>query len=320
MAYLCKRMLLIIPQMILIITFVFILVRIPGGDPVAVMVGPVGASKEYMDMMHRELGLDRPLVEQYLTYMSHVLRGDLGYSFTFQEPVIRVISERLLNTILLAVSSSIFAILLGLALGVKSSQSKHALIGTFSSIGSLVGYATPSYILGLFLLLVFSYWLPLFPLGGMATITSNLGGMNPFLDLLRHLVLPTITLGTSYLALVTRITKDSMLEVLGSDFILFARSKGLPERTVVIKHALRNALLPVTTAGGYAVARLLTGAVLTETVFAWPGLGRLVYDALLRIDYPVLIALFIYFGLISISINLVVDIIYVILDPRIKYR
>lgn len=318
--YLGKRLLQIVPQMLFTITFVFIFIRIPGGDPIMLMIGPGGASEEYVKMMRHRYNLDGSLLEQYVAYMRQVLQGDLGYSFYFNAPVVDIVLERLPNTIVLATTSSILAISLGILLGVLAARKQHSLIDYLCTSVSLMGFATPSMVLGIILMLVFGLWLPWFPVGGIASVTAEATGINALLDRLWHIVLPTITMGATFLASMSGITRDSMLEALGSDFILFARSRGLRERTIVVKHALRNALLPVTTTGGYAIARMLGGAVLTEAVFAWPGIGRLVYDSLLRLDYPVLLALFIYFGMIAISVNLIVDILYVLVDPRIRYK
>jgi len=248
------------------------------------------------------------------------VRGDFGYSFAYRQPVFQVILSRVPATLLLSFTGLVVATLLGLWLGTLCAQHAETPLDHLISAGSLIGYSMPAFWLGQVLLIVFAGGLGLFPVQGMTTARVSYSGPRYVLDVLWHLVLPAMTLGLLQLALVTRLTRTGLLEVLSEDYVRTARAKGLTPRAVLYEHALRNALLPVVTVVGGHVGTLLAGAVLTEIIFAWPGLGRLLYDATLSRDYPLLMALLLVVSASVIVVNLLTDLAYTALDPRVRYR
>jgi peptide/nickel transport system permease protein len=270
--------------------------------------------------MRARFGLDRPLPEQLGRYVLNVAQGDFGYSFAYRQPVFQVILSRVPATVLLALSGLAVATLLGLWLGTLAARHASTPLDHLISAGTLVGYSMPAFWLGQVLLILFAGGLGLFPVQGMTTARGGYSGLWYALDVLWHLVLPATTLGLLQLALVTRLTRTGLLEVLAEDFVRTARAKGLPPRVVLYGHALRNALLPVVTVVGGHVGTLLAGAVLTEIIFAWPGLGRLLYDATLARDYPLLMAIFLLVSASVVVVNLLTDLTYTALDPRVRYR
>ena len=283
------------------------------------LAGQSGDAAYYAEMRAR-FGLDRPLPEQLGRYILNVARGDFGYSFAYRQPVFQVILGRVPATLLLSLSGLVLATALGLWLGALSARHAETPLDHLISAGTLLGYSMPAFWLGQVLLIVFAAGLGLFPVQGMTTARGGLTGLWYYLDILWHLVLPAVTLGLLQLALVTRLTRTGLLEVLAEDYVRTARAKGLAPRAVLYRHALRNALLPVVTVVGGHVGTLLAGAVLTEIIFAWPGLGRLLYDATLSRDYPLLMAIFLVVSASVIVVNLLTDLAYSALDPRVRYR
>lgn len=316
--YILRRFLQAIPLILGIIVVNFSLIHLAPGDPIITLVGESQVSPEYIASVKKEYGLDQPLPTQLLYYVLGVLRGNLGYSFSFRQSVLGVILERVPATVLLMLVAIVYSTLLGVVFGVVSSKRQYSRTDQFFTFLSLVGYSLPVFWLGQILLITLSLRLPLFPAQGMQSLREPLTGMAYWMDLLHHLVLPAFALGLSYLAINTRFTRASMIEVMSEDYIRSARAKGLSEGTVTYKHALRNALLPLVTMTGLNFGFLLTGAVLTETVFAWPGLGRLMYDSIYTRDYPVLMGMFILISVGVILANLITDILYSVLDPRIR--
>lgn len=319
--YIARR----IPQSIALVFVAIILnfaiMHAAPGSPLDYLVGAGEViSPEYAARLKAEFGLDKPLYEQLIIYLGKVLVGDFGYSFKYRQPVLDIIATRVPATVLLTGSSILFAIVLGILLGVSASKKPYSILDNFASTVTLLGYSTPTFWLGMILILLLSVQMRLFPTLGMTSAGAELTGWDAVVDMLSHLVLPMVTLGTVYLALYTRLTRASMLEELKKDYILTAWSKGLDERTVYYGHAFRNAMLPVVTVLGLNLGLMLTGATLTETVFAWPGLGRLVYDSLLARDYPVLMGIFVIVSISVILANFIVDILYAFLDPRIRYK
>lgn len=297
----------------------FTLVHLAPGDPAQVIAGEMGgALPEILASIRAQYGLDQPLPVQLGRYVAHVARGDLGYSFYFNQPVAQLIGERLPATVLLMLAALGFAAVAGTLLGVVSARWPRGPLGFGVTLVSLAGHAAPVFWSGLLLLLLFASAVPLFPIAGMADVAHPRHGAAYALDVLHHLVLPAFTLGVVYLAQYSRQTRASMLDVLGSDYIRTARAKGLPERTVVLKHALRNALLPVVTLIGLQFAQLLSGAVLVETVFNWPGMGRLVLDSILRRDYPTLLGVLVVSALLVMAANIATDLGYRLADPRLR--
>jgi peptide/nickel transport system permease protein len=309
----------LLPIVVIIVTVNFFLIRLAPGDPIVYIIGDAAVSEEFVADLRKQLGLDGSLWRQLLIYMANVARGDFGYSFVSRQPVVDVILGRLPATLLLMISQYVLAIAAGLVLGVISATRQGSALDAGVTLVSVVGYAMPVFWLGQMLMLIFANKLGLFPAQGMLSLRYDLGPLEKALDIAHHLVLPAVTLAFFNLALIARLTRANMLQVLRLEYVTFARSKGLPERIVIYKHALRNAVLPVVTVIGMNIKTLITGAVLTETVFAWPGLGRLTYDAIYSRDYPVLMAMFVFVGILVVLANLLTDLAYAYLDPRIRY-
>jgi peptide/nickel transport system permease protein len=318
--YALRRFAQLVPIILVIVVVNFILIRLAPGDPMAYIIGDAPVPEEQIAELRRQLGLDRPLVEQLLIYLGSVARGDFGYSFISRAPVSEIILERLPATLLLMITQYVLAIVAGIILGVMSARRQGSLTDAGVTLLSVIGFAVPVFWLGQMLMLVFSTQLGLFPAQGMLSLRYDLGPFGKALDIAHHLVLPAITLAFFNLGLIARLTRSNMLQVLRLEYIIFARSKGLSERTVIYKHALRNAVLPVVTIIGLNLRTIIAGAVLTETVFAWPGLGRLTFDAINTRDYPVLMAMFVFVGVVVVIANLLTDIAYAYLDPRIRHK
>lgn len=319
--YIIKRVIQIIPLIFGIICINFILIHLAPGDPTLMLGGEItGATPEYREKLRQELGLDKPLWVQLVIYIKTVLGGGLGYSFVYRSSVFNIIMERAPNTILLIGSSMIFSIFLGIFLGINAAKKPYSLLDNVTTTLSLMGYSIPNFWLGVVLLLIFSLYLGIFPVQGMYTVGKELRGLEYIIDVLRHLVLPMIVLGTSQLAMYTRLMRTSMLEVLDQDYILSARAKGCNESQILYDHALKNALLPTVTVIGLSIGFVLTGSILTETVFAWPGIGRLMYDAIFVRDYPILLGVFTLISITVVFATLLTDIAYAMLDPRIRYK
>jgi len=302
--YLIKRLLSIIPVLIGISLLLFFMLRMLPGDPAQVLAGQM-ATPEEIQNIRSQLGLDRPIHQQYAIYLSHLVRLDLGYSARTQNPVIQEIWARLPNTMLLAMVAIGLACLFGIPAGIISAMRPYSWIDYAVTMMALFGISMPVFWLGLMLVVVFSIILQWLPAGGT-------GGW-------QYVILPSITLASFVVAFIARMTRSTMLETLSQDFTTTARSKGLTEKIVVVKHALRNALIPIITVVGLQFGMLLGGAVLTETVFAWPGIGRLIVDSILARDYPMIQGVILIFGLLYILVNLLVDMIYAFVDPRIRY-
>jgi peptide/nickel transport system permease protein len=296
----------------------FLLIRLAPGDPASVMAGEAGAADEaYMAQLREQFGLDKPIHQQVAAYFSEIVRFDLGYSYRQREPVAKLIGDRLPATLLLTTAGFIVALVLGVLLGVVSAMRVGSLVDRLVTVLSLVFYATPLFWVGLMSILLFSVTLGWLPAFGMETVGANLTGWARLADIARHLVLPAGTLGLFYVAVYARLTRASMLEVKDMDFVRTARAKGVTRPRIVRRHILRNALLPVITFAGIQAGQLVGGAVLTETVFAWPGIGRLAFDALVQRDYPVLLGVFLITSIMVVVFNIVTDIIHRIADPRI---
>lgn len=318
--YILKRLLQSIPLILFVMAINFAIIHATPGDPITYLYGSsTEVSAEQMDKLREELGLSRPLAIQYLLYLRQLARGDLGFSVINRRPVLDLIVERIPATVLLMSVAFAFSVVVGGLWGVVSAVKARTQIDYWVTIASLFGYSMPTFWLGLILILIFSLQLGWFPTMGMVTLGTTPSGWSGLADILHHLVLPTITLGTFYLAIYARLIRASMLEVLRQEFITTAWSKGLPARIVYYKHALRNALLPVITIAGLQIGFMFTGAVLTETIFAWPGMGGLTYQAILQRDYALLMGLFLMVSVCVIFMNLVTDLLYTLVDPRIRY-
>ena len=297
----------------------FVLVHAAPGDPVETIAGASGGmSEEMMAGLRKQYGLDKPLYVQLGVYVGRVLTGDLGYSYFFNLPVIQLIGERVPATLLLVLSAVVSAFVIGTALGVLSARKPNGVLSQFITVLSMVGFAAPVFWMGIMLVILFASVLPIMPVSGMRSLDSSGGGIGDVIDVAHHLVLPTLTLALVYLAQYSRLARSSMLDVLGSDFIRTARAKGLADRVVLYKHALRNALLPVVTVLGLQFGNVMAGAILVETVFNWPGLGRLAFEAVLRRDYPTILGVLLFSSIVVIVMNLLTDVAYRLIDPRIK--
>lgn len=300
----------------------FFLIRLAPGDPAAVLAGQAGAGDAaYVDQLRVAFGLDKPVLTQLFLYLKGVVQLDLGFSYRNHVPVLDLIVERLPATFLLMSCAFVFSIVLGVLLGVVAAKAryrnKRRWIDSSVMTGALLLYATPLFWLSLMGILLFSVvlgWLPAF---GMETVGANLTGWARAGDIAMHLILPTVTLGCFFMAVYVRLTRASMLEVIGMDFVKTARAKGVSPSRVIRAHVLRNALLPVITFAGIQLGQMAGGAVLTETVFAWPGIGRLMFDALLQRDYQLLLGIFLVTSIMVVVFNLLTDVLYRLIDPRI---
>jgi peptide/nickel transport system permease protein len=306
---------------LVIATFNFILVHAAPGDPAQVIAGQSGASDEkLLAQLRAEYGLDKPYPIQLATYLKRVVTLDLGYSYRQQRTVASLILERLPATLLLTATAFTLALLSGIILGTLAGVRAGKWSDTLLTIVSLLLYATPVFWLGLMLVLLFSVQLDWLPAFGYVTIGVPMTTLQRMGDIGWHLILPAVSLAAVYLAIYTRLMRSSVLDVTHQDFIKTAKAKGLKQGRIIIRHILRNAMLPIVTVAGMQAGALVGGAVVIETVFAWPGLGRLIYDALLQRDYPVLLGVFLVMSVIVIALNLLTDAIYRVIDPRVSVR
>ena len=317
-AYIVRRLLQAIPLILLVLVINFVILHVAPGDPVSFFVqGGTGATLEFVESIRKQFGLDKPLGVQLAIFLKNMFRGDLGYSLYYQDSVIRVIWERMPVTFLLVGLSMLFAAVGGIGLGVLAGKRPYSTIDRINTVVAVLGYSIPVFWFGQMLIILFAVNLKILPTGGIPIAALGRGG---FVDWCRSLVLPVIALGVVQLALIARITRANMLEILGADYVTSARAKGVRESVITVKHALRNAILPVVTVISVNFGFVLTGAMLTETVFTWPGLGRMMLDSLMRRDYPVLMGLLIVMSVGVVILNLLTDLLYAYLDPRIVYN
>lgn len=318
--YALVRLLQIPPVLLGLVTVIWLVVRLAPGDPVLALVGDFPAPDEYVKRIREEFGLDRSLPEQFLRYVTAVARGDLGFSFVFRRPVLGLVLERAAATALLTVTALLFASLAGVAVGVLSARRPFSWVDGLISGGSVVGFSVPVFWLGQLLILLFAVTLGWLPAQGMVSVRENPEGWARVRDIALHLVLPAAALSLRSLAMTARLARASMLEVLGRDYIRTAQAKGVSGLRVLIGHALPNAVLPVLTLVGYNLGFVLAGSALVETVFGWPGMGRLLYDSVFARDFPVLLGIMIVVSLTVVLANLATDLLYAYFDPRIRYR
>jgi peptide/nickel transport system permease protein len=297
----------------------FLLIHFAPGDPVETIAGAMGGMTDALRAQLRHAyGLDRSLIDQLGIYLGKVASGDLGYSFYFNLPVTQLIMQRVPATLLLLIASLLFSLFTGTLLGVLASRRPNGLLSQTINVLSLVGYAAPVFWTGIMLVILLASTFPVFPVSGMQGILQENGVAAHVIDVLHHLVLPALTLGIIYLAQYSRIARASMLDVLGADYIRTARAKGVSEAGVFYRHALRNALLPVVTITGLHFGNLFAGAILVETVFNWPGLGRLAFESILRRDTPTILGILFLSACMVIVANQLTDFCYRLVDPRIK--
>lgn len=306
--YVVKRLLMLIPVLLGVTFIVFFILNLSPGDPAAMILGDQ-ASAEALEMKREELGLNDPLLVRYGRYIWDMVHGDLGVSYKNNISVWDQVMERFPNTAILAVAGILVALLIGIPTGIISAKKQYSAIDNCSMVLALIGVAMPNFWFGLLMVIIFALNLGWLPSQGMGE-----GGI----ELLKSLVLPALTLGTGSAAMITRMTRSSMLEVIRQDYISTARSKGVSERNITYRHMLRNAMIPIVTAVGLQFGTLLGGAMLTETVFSWPGLGRLMVDSIKSKDIPMVLGSVIFLAIMFTVVNLIVDLIYAFIDPRIK--
>ncbi|WP_338665073.1 ABC transporter permease [Pararoseomonas sp. SCSIO 73927] len=317
--FLLRRVLKSIAVVLAIVVCNFLLIHAAPGDPATVMAGQSGAADpQYMEQLRRQFGLDQPLTTQLWIYLKGVLQLDLGYSHRQQAGVAGLIADRLPATLLLTGAAFLIAIAGGVAMGALAARRVGTWADSAITVVALAFYATPIFWVGLMLVLLFSVTLEWLPGFGMSDPSLNATGLALALDVARHLVLPAVTLGLFYLAVYARLTRATMLEVADQDFVRTARAKGVPEGRVLRAHILRNALLPVITFAGIQAGQLVGGSILVETVFAWPGIGRLAFEALLARDYQVLMGVFFITSVMVVLFNLLTDLLYALVDPRVE--
>ncbi|MDI2587617.1 ABC transporter permease [Psychrobacillus sp. NEAU-3TGS] len=310
--YILKRLVDLLPTIFVVAIIVFVITRLIPGDPAAVMLGPQ-ASVEDIQELRDDLGLNEPLHTQFFQYIGDLVQGDFGVSLTYNQPVISLIMDRFPNTLILAISALVIALLIGIPAGIISASKQNSVMDYTVMVISLIGVSIPIFWLGVMLVLYFSVNLGWFPATGMGTMDEG------FITYIKHLVLPSITLATIPMATFARITRSSMLEVISQDYIKTARAKGIKEFFVIGKHAFKNALTPILTVLGMQVSALLGGAVLTETIFSWPGMGRLIVDAIDKRDFVVVQGTVLFIAIIFVLVNLLIDVLYKIVNPRVNY-
>ncbi|MFL5768269.1 MAG: ABC transporter permease [Actinomycetota bacterium] len=317
--YLVRKVLQLILTLFAVVTFNFLLFRVLPGDPIQLYARSGHLTPDAIAQLREVFGLDKPVWQQYFIYLNDLIHGNLGFSFTYRQPVAGIVAQRLVNTLVLVGTATIFVVLIGVVLGVVSASRRGSKVDSTTVYGSLVLWSMPTFWVGLLLVFSFGVWFKALPISGIttpgATYSSPLGGVA---DVAKHLILPTITLALVDIGQFVLITRSSLVDVMTEDFITTARAKGNPRRRVVWNHGLRNAMLPVVTASALYIGLVVGGAIQVETVFSWPGMGELTYDAVLRRDYPVLEACFLLFAITVILANFVSDLLYRRLDPRVR--
>ena len=311
-AYIVRRILATIPVMVVVALFVFSLLHLSPGDPAAIIAGDT-ATLDDVARIRQKLGLDQPLYIQFVTWVWHLLHGDLGISIFTNLPVSKLIAQRVEPTVTLTISTLIISIAAAIPMGVLAAWRAGSWIDRLVMVFAVIGFSVPSFVLAYLLIYVFAISTDLLPVQGFVSIRD---GVRPFLS---HIAMPSLALGLIFAALIARMTRASMLDVLAQDYIRTAQAKGLSNDRVLIGHALKNAAVPIATIIGVSFALLISGVVVTETVFAIPGLGRLTVDAILRRDYPIIQGIILVFSAAYVLVNLLVDLSYTFLDPRIRY-
>lgn len=319
-SYLLRRLGYGLLLMLGVVILNFLLIRLAPGDPAVVIAGEMGgATEEMLESIREEYGLNKPVLTQLWIYVSSVARGDLGESFFFNLPVSQLIGERIGPTILLVITAQLLSIFIGIFLGAIAARKPNGVLSAFVSVFATIGYAVPVFWTGIMLIILFASAFPIFPVEGMQSVRLREAPFwTRFWDTAHHLVLPAFTLAIIYLAQYARLTRASMLDALSSDYIRTARAKGLNENKVLFSHALRNAMLPILTVAGLQFGNLISGALLVETVFNWPGMGRLAFDSILRRDYPTIMGVLFFASMMVVVANILTDLSYRFADPRLK--
>jgi ABC-type dipeptide/oligopeptide/nickel transport system permease component len=329
---LLERLLQLLPVLLGVSLIVFVMMTLTPGDPVQIMIGDQAVTAEQEAALRRDLGLDRPIHERFVLFLGNAVQGDFGQSFYHRRPVSDVIAERLPATIELSLVALIIALVTSIPLGVLAALKKNSIFDRIATVGSLLGVSLPGFWFGILLLLLFAVQLRLLPVSGrigysseIAPITHLLlvdtllrGRIDAFFDALSHIILPAITLGLPMTAILMRVTRTSMLEVLRQDYVTFAEAKGLSRRRILVRHALKNALIPTVSVAAIETGSLLGGNMIVETVFGWPGLGRLVVESIFLRNYPLVQAAVLLYAVTYVLLNFVADILYTVLNPRVK--
>jgi peptide/nickel transport system permease protein len=310
--FIARRLVSIVPVLAVVAIFVFLMLRLTPGDPAAVIAGDNATSDQIADI-RAKLGLDLPIWQQFAIWIGDMLHGNFGESFFFKKTVASLIAQRIEPTLALAVCTLIIAVVVAVPLGVIAAYRHGTIVDRVVMGFSVLGFSVPVFVIGYCLIYVFAIYLGWLPVQGYTRIGVDLGGF------LEHMILPSISLAVVYIALIARITRASVLEVLNEDYIRTARAKGLSNRVVLMRHALRNAAVPILTVIGIGIALLIGGAVVTESVYGLPGLGRLTVEAVLSRDFPTIQAVILLFSVVYVLINLLIDVAYTLFDPRIRY-
>lgn len=327
-----ERMFQLVPVLLGVSVIVFVMITLTPGDPVDIMIGDQAVSPEQEAQMRRDLGLERPLHERFLVFLGNAVQGDFGDSFYHRRPVIDVITERLPATIELSLVALVIALATAIPLGVLAAIKKNSILDRLSTVGALLGVSLPGFWFGILLLMLFAVQMQILPVSGRIGYSSEIepithlllidtllrGEFAAFVDALKHIILPAITLGLPMTAVLMRVTRTSMLEVMRSDYITFAEAKGLSRRRILWRHALKNALIPTVSVAAIETGSLLGGNMIVETVFGWPGLGRLVVESIFVRNYPLVQAAVLFYALTYVMLNFLADILYTVLNPRVK--
>ena len=317
--YLVRKVLQLLGLLLAVVAFNFVLFRVLPGDPIRLFARSGRLTPEVVEELRSVFGLDQPLWKQFVIYLNGLLHGDLGFSYTYRRPVSEILGERLVNTLVLLSFATVLVVVLGIAFGVWSAARRGSKFDSSTVITSLVLWSMPTFWTGMLLLFAFGVWFQWLPTTGISTPLAEYSNpLGPALDVGRHLILPTITLALVDIGQFVLITRSSLVDVLTEDFVTTAKAKGMSKRRVVWGHAVRNAMLPVVTATALYVGLVVGGAIQVETVFSWPGMGELTYQAVLRRDYPVLEACFLLFAFTVIVANFLADLLYRVLDPRVR--
>lgn len=321
LTFIIRRLLYAAILVLAVLVLNFLLVKLSPGDPIDALTGQYGGmTPEIRAELTERFGLDKPLLEQLVAYIGQVFRGNLGFSYFSNLPVTELIFARLPATLLLLTTSLVISVSIGTTLGVLASRKPNGPLSQFITAAAVLGYSAPIFWLGMLLVILFASVIPILPVSGMRSAVVGNTGIKDALDVAQHLVLPAITLAFAQMAQFSRLTRASMLDVLGSDYIRTARAKGLSERKVFFKHAFRNAILPIVTIVGVQFGAFFAGAIVIETVFNWPGLGRLALEAVLRRDTPTLLGILFFSAILVVIVNQLTELVYRMVDPRIRTR
>lgn len=318
--YILKRVCTGLMAVLIVFTFNFFIIRLAPGDPIKIIAGRDNPSPEMIDALYEKYGLDKPIPHQLVAYLKNIARGDFEDSILYGEPVTKILKDTIGPSLLLALTGSILALLIGTMLGLYAARHQNSFIDVFFSGISYIFNSMPSFWLGIMLIMIFATNLKIFPTSGMTDMRNTYTGTKYVLDMMKHLFLPCLTLVIIQLPIYFKISKSSVTQVLAEDFMTTFRATGMSEKKIFNKYAFKNSILPVITVFGISLAYIVTGSALVETVFGWPGMGRMMMDSIMRRDYPLLMAIYIILSL-SIAVMMVItDLIYAYVDPRIRYN